>query len=150
MDYGKRIKDIRESIGMSGRALALKSGLDPSQINKIEHSVNKPSLDSLESICDALGISLTGFFSIEQGPSALPPDLYEFVIKKENRDLFRCIAEMKEKGYTSEGITDILGSLQKIVDDAIKVNNQVSFTDVQEDTNKLLKDFTNKKNKKSK
>lgn len=74
MDIGKRIRLIREGVGLSGRALALKVGLDPSQINKIEHNVNKPSLEALERICDTLGISMGEFFADGQAPE-LPPEV---------------------------------------------------------------------------
>lgn len=73
MDIGKRVKYFREAKNISGRTLALKTGLDPSQINKIEHGVNKPSLDSLERICQVLGITLSEFFS--DGFSDMPPEL---------------------------------------------------------------------------
>jgi transcriptional regulator with XRE-family HTH domain len=150
MDVAKRVMDLRNEAGFSKGELARRAGLAESYIGQIESKKKHPTVDTIFRICSGLDITIQEFFSIEQDLSALPPDLHKFVTKKENRDMLRFISEMKEKGYTSEGITDILGSLQKIVDDAIKGNNQVSFTDVQEDTDKLLKDFTNKKNKKSK
>jgi len=72
MDIGKRIRLFREGVGLSGRAL--KVGLDPSQINKIEHNVNKPSLEALERICTALGLTLGEFFADGQAPE-LPPEV---------------------------------------------------------------------------
>ncbi|ONK21710.1 hypothetical protein BLX87_20780 [Bacillus sp. VT-16-64] len=63
MNVGKRIKSLREQANMSGRLLAEKTNLDPSQISKIEKGVSKPSLDALERICKVLNISLSEFFS---------------------------------------------------------------------------------------
>lgn len=79
MDIGQRIRLLREGVGLSGRALALKVGLDPSQINKIEHNVNKPSLEALERICAALGLTLAEFFS-DQAPE-VPPEVRQVVVK---------------------------------------------------------------------
>ena len=75
MDIGYRISYLREGAGLSGRALALKVGLDPSQINKIEHNVNKPSLDALERICVALGVTLSEFFADTKEREPLPPEV---------------------------------------------------------------------------
>jgi transcriptional regulator with XRE-family HTH domain len=63
---------LRESKNISARQLAEKVQLDPSQISKIETGKSNPSLDSLERICDALGISLSELFA---DLSELPPDL---------------------------------------------------------------------------
>ncbi|WP_198401550.1 helix-turn-helix domain-containing protein [Parageobacillus thermoglucosidasius] len=63
---------MRESKNISARQLAEKVQLDPSQISKIETGKSNPSLDSLERICDALGISLSELFA---DLSELPPDL---------------------------------------------------------------------------
>ena len=65
MNIGERLRYLREQNGISGKALAEKIGLVPSQINKIEHGVTKPSIDSLERICAALNISLSDFFATE-------------------------------------------------------------------------------------
>ena len=46
-------------------------GLVPSQINKIEHGVTKPSIDSLERICSALNVTLSDFFASE-APTLAP------------------------------------------------------------------------------
>ncbi|MFS0708959.1 helix-turn-helix domain-containing protein [Kocuria palustris] len=60
---GKKIKKLREQANMSGRLLAEKTNLDPSQISKIEKGVSKPSIDALERICQVLNISLSEFFA---------------------------------------------------------------------------------------
>ena len=77
MNIGERLRFLREQSGLSGKALAEKIGLVPSQINKIEHNVTKPSIDSLERICNALGITLGEFFSIEKSESE--PELQRFL-----------------------------------------------------------------------
>jgi len=73
MNIGERLQLLRTQRVMSERALAIKAGLVPSQINKIEHNLTKPSLDSLERICQALDISISDFFASDI--SSLDPDL---------------------------------------------------------------------------
>ncbi|MDT8901123.1 helix-turn-helix domain-containing protein [Anaeroselena agilis] len=62
MDVGRRLKQVLDAQGKSGRALALRVGVVPSQISKIISGTTKPSLDLLERICDELGISMSIFF----------------------------------------------------------------------------------------
>ena len=71
MNYGSRLKYFREINGVTGKALAEKAGLVPSQIYKIEGNSTKPSLDSLERICTALDITLADFFA-EETPELSP------------------------------------------------------------------------------
>jgi len=73
MNVGAKLKKAREDRGVSGRALALKVGVVPSQISKIENGVTNPSLDLLQRLCDALSISLSDFFAEEE--PELSPEL---------------------------------------------------------------------------
>ncbi len=73
MNYGLRIKYFRDVVGISANALAKKVGLDPTTIYKIEANDSKPSLSSLERICDALDINLAEFFAEEN--QGLDPEL---------------------------------------------------------------------------
>ncbi len=71
MDYGKRVKYFRDVAGISANALAKEVCLDPTTIYKIEANDAKPSLGSLERICEALGITLADFFA-EENPEVDP------------------------------------------------------------------------------
>ncbi len=73
MNYGRRIKYFRDVVGISANALAKEVCLDPTTIYKIEANDSKPSLGSLERICEALGITLAQFFA-EENPE-LEPEL---------------------------------------------------------------------------
>lgn len=77
IDVGKRIKELRNQAGISGRMLARLTDLDPSQISKIENGTSKPSLDALDRICKALNVTLSEFFSPES--IDLPPDLRQLL-----------------------------------------------------------------------
>ena len=71
MNIGERIKVLRKQSGLSGRKFASLTGLDPSQITKIENNSSKPSLDSLDRICTVLNISLSEFFAEESPETSL-------------------------------------------------------------------------------
>lgn len=76
MNYGERLKYFRELKGLSGKALAERAGLVPSQVSKIESNITKPSLDSLSRLCDELGITLADFFS-DTSPNERNSDISE-------------------------------------------------------------------------
>lgn len=63
VDYGSRIKKLRHTAGLSANALGKMVDLDPTTIYKMEAGTSKPSLDALERICAALGITLAEFFA---------------------------------------------------------------------------------------
>jgi transcriptional regulator with XRE-family HTH domain len=65
IDIGKRLKELRNKRGLSANALAKEINLDPTTIYKIEAGAAKPSFDALERICDALGSTMSEFFSTE-------------------------------------------------------------------------------------
>jgi len=70
IDIGKRIKELRLEKGISARNLANTTGLDPSQISKIESGISKPSLDALERICKTLNISIADFFKADSNENS--------------------------------------------------------------------------------
>jgi len=62
---------------MSGNQLAKASGIAQSTISAIESGKTSPTIDSLERICAALGITLADFFSYDS--EELPPDLIQLI-----------------------------------------------------------------------
>lgn len=76
---GERLKELREQKGLSFRQLAEKTeprmwgaretGISHTQIADIETGSTNPSIDTLERILDALGVTLAQFF---QSPSPQP------------------------------------------------------------------------------
>lgn len=53
------IAEARGKIGMSQKDLALKSGIDQSDISKIERGVANPSVNTIEKLVKAIGMKLT-------------------------------------------------------------------------------------------
>ncbi len=62
MDVGKRIKELREALGLTGVGLAKKAGIKQSTLYSIEAEGVQPTIPTLEAICQGLGISLSDFF----------------------------------------------------------------------------------------
>jgi transcriptional regulator with XRE-family HTH domain len=58
MDYAKGLTLARTHAGVSKRRLAALAGLDASYVAHIEAGRRKPSLDAMESIAGALGITV--------------------------------------------------------------------------------------------
>lgn len=67
MDVIKRITELTEERGWSTYKLAQKSGLSSSTIANIYRRHTVPSLSTLETLCDAFGISLSQFFADDKG-----------------------------------------------------------------------------------
>lgn len=70
---GERLKDLRGRRKLSVRELAARSGIAHSTISLIERDRISPSVDTLAAIVDALGTTLTAFFSadnVSHAPSA--------------------------------------------------------------------------------
>lgn len=69
-NIGIKLKELRHRRDLGVRELALRSGVSHSAISLIERDRISPSIDTLSAILDALGTTLTGFFSELQ--SSLP------------------------------------------------------------------------------
>ncbi|MBP2229211.1 transcriptional regulator with XRE-family HTH domain [Azospirillum agricola] len=66
-DLGKRLQSLRETHGLSQRALARRSGISNALISLIEKDKTSPSIASLEKILDSFPIGLADFFAIPAG-----------------------------------------------------------------------------------
>ena len=58
MDIGENIRKVRDLKGFSQQALAESIGLSQKQLSRIETNQVSPTFDTLEKICEALGITL--------------------------------------------------------------------------------------------
>lgn len=66
INIADRVKELRMSRGLSTNKLSTMAGLSQSYVRKLERGESKPSVESLELICEALGISLIDFLSSGQ------------------------------------------------------------------------------------
>jgi transcriptional regulator with XRE-family HTH domain len=63
IDVGERLRDLRERSGLSQRAIAARAGLTSATISMIENNRISPSVGTLKSIVEGIGLSLSDFFA---------------------------------------------------------------------------------------
>lgn len=61
-DLGRRIKELRTSIGLSQEKFALKIGMDRTYYSSVENGKRNVAIINLKKIADGLGISLSELF----------------------------------------------------------------------------------------
>lgn len=64
MKVNERIKSIREKAGYSQNELAGRAGISQSHLRRVELGQSGITVDHLEMLCDALGITLQEFFDV--------------------------------------------------------------------------------------
>ena len=69
MNTSERIKYFREKSNMSQNMLADKAGISQSHLRRVELGESRITVDHLEMICDALGITLKDFFDVPNDKS---------------------------------------------------------------------------------
>ncbi len=89
-DVGARLKQVRESNGLSQRQLAQRAGVTNGTISLIEQNRCSPSVSSLRKVLQGIPMSLAEFFS----PGDLPPREQIFFKK---RDLVELTGLVKSK-----------------------------------------------------
>lgn len=70
---GEKLRELRRRRSLSVRELAVRSGVAHSTISLIERDRISPSVDTLGAVLDALGSTLTAFFSDMQPSNAVSP-----------------------------------------------------------------------------
>lgn len=78
LNVAKRLTELRESMNMSKNQLAKLSGVSQSYISDIELEKKNPSLDILERLCNALGITVVQFLQ-DANENDMPPDLLQLL-----------------------------------------------------------------------
>lgn len=61
--FGKRVRDLRTKKGVSQEALAFKAGIDRTYMTSVENGRRNISIQNIEKIIRALGVSVGEFFS---------------------------------------------------------------------------------------
>ena len=75
-NIGQRIRQLRESRGMTQSQLQARSRVSRSYLSRIESGQMTPSLGTLEKISEALGVGLNRFFVPESNGEALLEDAF--------------------------------------------------------------------------
>jgi transcriptional regulator with XRE-family HTH domain len=94
---GPRLKQLRESQGLTVASLADKADLSPGLISQIENNYTVPSLDTLERLAECLGTTLHYFLlphvEIENLVSQLGPDLIELLSDHKVQAVLRSVRD---------------------------------------------------------
>jgi transcriptional regulator with XRE-family HTH domain len=70
MEIGRAILEIRKERGLKQEGVALEAGTNTGHLSRIEQGVRRPSLEMLERLAFALGVSVTEVVSRAEGISA--------------------------------------------------------------------------------
>lgn len=77
MDFGLRLKELREAKGLSQQALANSAGMHVFGVAKLEQGLRQPSWATACALADALGIPINEFripaSRTEHAPPGRPP-----------------------------------------------------------------------------
>lgn len=98
MDINKKIERMRFQRGWSMYELAQEAGITQSTLTSMIKRGNPPKIDTLESICQAFGITLAQFFMEDEHLEALSKN------EKELLASFRKLPEAKQ-----QALIDLLG-----------------------------------------
>lgn len=98
---GQRIRNYRTAAGLSQEKLAELSGCHPTYIGQIERGEKNATVESIEKITGALGVSLSKLFeklgTQENGVRNIPLECYEFLSSKgkgEQEQIYRILIEI--------------------------------------------------------
>ena len=69
-EVGVKIKYLRQKRGLSQEALALSCDMNPAFLGHVERGMRSPTLNTLQRICDGLGITLTELLLTEPDADA--------------------------------------------------------------------------------
>ncbi|MEM7426521.1 MAG: cupin domain-containing protein [Pseudomonadota bacterium] len=105
---GSEIRQLRKAREMGLKDLAVLAGISISHLSAIERNASNPSIEVLQSIGDALGVSADWFFSRRSGAGPLER---AHVVRAENRrDLNRLYQQSSmELGYEDRLLSSSIG-----------------------------------------
>lgn len=83
---GDRVKELRTQNKLSQEQLALRAEITTAYLGQIERGEKNPTVVTVEKICNALGISLSDFFSNQS-----------FAITEEDAVLKQIVYELKDR-----------------------------------------------------
>jgi len=113
-DIGALLKKLRSSKNLTQQELADITRISQPVINRLENNGRAHDIGSIQSICDALGISLVDFFA--ESELGIPSDIWKLVSKKENYGLLKTVQAMIAKGYPPDIIKEGVGFLDNALD----------------------------------
>ena len=97
MMLGERLKNIRESKGLSVYRLSQETGVSQGHISDLENGKNQPTIDTLKRLIVPLGITLSEFFNEDGEVSVLSEREKELV------SIFRTMPDDRAEVYITLG-----------------------------------------------
>ena len=109
--FAKRLKEMRESKGLTRKELGKASGVDPSLISRYESGERAPTADNLLKIAKTLECSTDYLLGLTDNPQPWSNDLPESVKKQLERlqELENEVKKLKEVIKTLNDIVDKWG-----------------------------------------
>lgn len=105
MEFGEKLKYLRESRGYGVNQLALKSGVNASQISRFETGARKdPTLETVKKLSAALGVSISYFENNNSNDKSLTVAAHidETVTDDEMKDIINYIDFIKQRHNKKE------------------------------------------------
>jgi transcriptional regulator with XRE-family HTH domain len=100
-NLGPKIRYYREQRGYTQEQLAEKLGITKGYISRVENNKERPNLEFLANVADALGVHVKDLFDDDTPPT--PPELKEL-----GADWIMLNKELKAEGFTVEQIREIV------------------------------------------
>ncbi|MBO1307733.1 helix-turn-helix transcriptional regulator [Enterococcus sp. 669A] len=99
MNFGKKLKALRESKGLGVNQLALKSGVSASNISRLEKGERKdPTLETVKKLSKALGVSISYFEDEATHPAdRIAAHIDENIVAEQLEDIINYIEFVKQK-----------------------------------------------------
>ena len=76
--FSRRLRQAREELGLSQRALGIEAGLDEfvasTRVNRYETGVHQPDLQTLKQLAKVLGLPVAYFYAEDDGLARLIED----------------------------------------------------------------------------
>ena len=98
---GTKIRDLRESLGLTQARLAELAGVTPGMIGQLEKGRARPSLDTVELLARALGVSPCYLILEQQGLEemlqAMRPELRSLLMEPQVQKVLRMVCTFTEK-----------------------------------------------------
>ena len=100
---GGKIARVREEFGLKQSQLAKKAGVSPGMIGQLEQGKVQPSLQTVEKIASAFGVSPCYFIAGEDGVEGflhlLTPELRNLLLEPEVQGVLRALCHCTEKEF---------------------------------------------------
>lgn len=133
MDIGRRIREVREEVGIAGAVLARRAGVSKNHLYMIEHGDRTPSVALLESIARELKVEPADLLrepvSLEEAPQAgqpIPPEplrsrpgVWEWLLKQGHvpREDFPALARgLSNEDEVAEAIDELHETKARILE----------------------------------